>query len=150
MGSRGGLRGRHEGSDGGCPRGGGPVRPRGTAPHERGGTGSPPEVELCLAFIRDNYAHRYASAELARHARVSLSYVFRIFKRSTGFTPVHYRNFLRIEEAKRLLRSGAPSLEELARQVGFDDVRYFSRVFRKETGLSPGEFRKRSSGTNRG
>jgi len=112
----------------------------------RPGWRSSPKFDVCLGYIHANYARSTSISKLATRARISPSYMFRTFKRGTGFTPVQYRNLLRIEEARRLLRNRALSVEEVARQVGFDDPRYFSRVFKKESGLSPREFRKQLGG----
>ena len=123
------------------------MRSRGTRPSPGRGRGS--VSDLCLGFVHDNYARSYSISELATLAQVSASYLFRVFKRRTGLTPVRYRNRIRIDEAKRLLRRGALGLEEVARRTGFDDTRYFGRVFKKETGLSPREFCDRSSSGSR-
>jgi len=120
------------------------VRSQGTRPRLVRGLGRGSVVDFCLGFVRDNYARNYSMSELATLAQISVSYMFRTFKRKTGLTPLRYRNRVRIDEAKRLLRDRALSLEQVARRVGFDDRKYFGRVFKKETGLSPREFCNRS------
>jgi AraC-like DNA-binding protein len=57
-------------------------------------------------------------------------------------TPIAYLNRYRITQAKRLLRETDQSITEIALTVGFSDSSYFSRVFRRETGLSPDAFRR--------
>ncbi len=106
-------------------------------------TESRKQVERCLTFIHENYARDFPVEALAETVSVSPSYLFRIFRRRMGATPVHYRNLVRVDKAKHLLLDRTLKLDEIAGRVGFEDVRYFARVFKKETGATPSEFRKR-------
>jgi len=85
---------------------------------------------------------REAAARLARAAYVSPSYLFRVFRKMMGVSPMHYRNLVRVDKAKLLLLERALTVEDVASRVGFEDVKYFARVFKKETGTSPSEFRR--------
>jgi AraC-like DNA-binding protein len=76
---------------------------------------------------------------------VSASYLFRVFRKRMGVTPMHYRNMVRVDRAKLLLLDRSLILEDIASRVGFEDVKYFSRVFKRETSLSPSGFRDRNS-----
>ena len=72
-------------------------------------------------------------------------HIRRVFRQDTGLTPTAYLTKFRLEHAKNLLRSPvspAYSIREIAQRSGFDDPDYFCRLFHKETGLSPREFRK--------
>jgi len=64
-----------------------------------------------------------------------------VFNRELGLSPWDYLNRYRIYQAKELLRRTSDSIRAIARQVGFKDQAYFSRVFRKVTGVSPKAFR---------
>jgi transcriptional regulator GlxA family with amidase domain len=66
----------------------------------------------------------------------------RRFKAATGTTPINYVQNLRIEEAKRLLETGGASFEDIAGEVGYDNLAFFRRVFRSRTGLTPGQYRR--------
>lgn len=69
----------------------------------------------------------------------------RCFKEDFGITPLEYLLQLRLRQAKRLLRMMPVwSVEEIARQCGFEDPFYFSRVFKKEEGVSPRQFRRQT------
>lgn len=82
---------------------------------------------------------------LCRKAFMSDTYFRRLFTSIYGQTPLHYLNRLRIEHAKALLREGSCSVAEVAAGSGFSDPKYFSTVFRAQTGQSPSVFRKESS-----
>ena len=101
------------------------------------------QVERCLSYIQEHFTGDFGIETLAQTISVSPSYLFRIFKRKMRVTPMHYRNRVRIDKARLLLLDRRFTVEEIAEHVGFDGARYFSRVFKKETGLSPSEFRKK-------
>jgi AraC-like DNA-binding protein len=61
-----------------------------------------------------------------------------------GISPMQYVQHLRLEEAKRLLRSTDLPIAEIAEQVGFADALYFSRLIHRESGVSPSLFRQRA------
>ena len=103
------------------------------------------QVERCLSYIHENYAHDFPVEALAKTAYVSPSYLFRIFRRKMGVTPMHYRNMVRVEKAKLLLLQRALTMEDISERVGFEDVKYFSRVFKKQIGTSPSEFRRQNA-----
>jgi AraC-like DNA-binding protein len=101
-------------------------------------------VNRCLNFIHENYTKDFNISTMAHALYVSDSYLFRSFKKKMGITPMHYRNKLRIEKSKLLLCQSDRRLDLIAEDVGFDDVKYFSRLFKKATGLTPGAFRKQN------
>ena len=71
----------------------------------------------------------------------SEDYLSRVFSRELSLSPWDYLNRYRIQRAKELLHRTNDSIRSIAHQVGFKDQAYFSRVFRKQTGSSPNEFR---------
>ena len=74
---------------------------------------------------------------------LNTSYLSSLFKKETGVTLTDYVNQNRISTAKRLLKSTTLSIQAVAAAVGIPDIHYFTRLFRRETGLSPREYRKR-------
>ncbi len=96
----------------------------------------------CLHYIHDHYLGDLNIGKLSSLAYVSPSYLNRIFKKQLGISPMHYVNYCRIENAKRLLRSSSYSITEIASNSGIKDQKYFSRIFRKFSGQSPSEYRK--------
>lgn len=71
----------------------------------------------------------------------SYAHICRLFKQRHGITPLGYVNALRIERAKGLLADTTQSVSEVAARLGFDNLAYFSRLFRKRTGQAPSAFR---------
>lgn len=78
----------------------------------------------------------------AGHIGVSVEYLGRIFKRSTGMTVSKYITNLRIERACILLANTGDSIESIAYASGYSDPSYFSRAFRRNTGMTPGDYRR--------
>ena len=79
--------------------------------------------------------------QIAKYAGVAPEYLCREFKRATGYTPIVYRDIQRIVAAKRMLRFSERSIKEIAELLGFADVYYFSRVFKKFASIPPGKYR---------
>jgi signal transduction histidine kinase/DNA-binding LacI/PurR family transcriptional regulator/AraC-like DNA-binding protein len=99
-------------------------------------------VKRAVAYLHQNYARSLARWEIANAIGVSKDYLSRVFHRELGLSPWDYLNRYRIEQAKQLLCHTNGTIRAIAAQVGFKDQLYFSRVFRKLTGLSPSAFRK--------
>ncbi|RSO11657.1 AraC family transcriptional regulator [Streptomyces sp. WAC 06783] len=77
---------------------------------------------------------------------VSVGHLTELVKRSTGRTPGRLIRHAQTVEAKRLLSGSRLTVAQVARRVGFADPAYFCRFFRRETGLSPGDFRRAAGG----
>ena len=103
------------------------------------------EAELADAvevYLKENYRNPYSLERLAASFRCKPAYLLRLYKRTKGSTPTQDLIRLRIEKAKRLL-VGHPHMEikQVAAAVGYEDALYFSRLFKKETGLNPSAFK---------
>ena len=101
-------------------------------------------VKRAVAYLHQNYNRPLARWEIANAVGASEDYLTRVFHRELGLSPWDYLNRYRVEQAKQLLRRTNSTIGIIASQVGFKDPLYFSRVFRKVTGLSPSAFRKSS------
>lgn len=102
---------------------------------------------LLIHQAREYIVHHYADSELslnvvAAHVNLSPSHFSTIFSRETGETFIEYLTRIRIEKAKELLKTTGLKSFEIADRVGYGDPHYFSTVFKKNTGLSPIEFRQ--------
>jgi AraC-like DNA-binding protein len=109
---------------------------------QRGGLSTPALMRVC-AFVEENLGAHLTLNALAGAACMSCFHFARMFRVSTGDSPVTYVNQRRIDRAKMLLESGGKTLSEIAAELGFCDHSHFTRVFRKVTTLLPSEYVKR-------
>ena len=94
-----------------------------------------------LDFMQQRLAQPVGLAELARAARLSPAHLSSLFREQMGLPPVAYHTHLRIRRACHLLESTTLTIAETAHASGYDDPYHFSRVFRRETGVSPRHYR---------
>ena len=99
-------------------------------------------MQKMLSFIRSRYASSLTLDDIAASASVSRSEASRCFQAYLNQSPVAYLLSYRLEKAKQLLASGSGTIEEISRLCGFRSSGYFCRMFRKHTGLTPGQYRK--------
>ncbi len=99
-------------------------------------------VRDAMNYISAHFASPLTLQEVADHLHLNPSYFSRIFNQSFGSTFKGYLTQVRIEEAKRLLANTDYSLLDIAVAVGFDNQSYFTSVFKKYTGMTPGQYRK--------
>lgn len=99
-------------------------------------------VRKAMAFVQQHFHEPISRQDLARHVGMSEDYLTYCFRQELGMTPIAFLNRYRITQAKRLLKETDRTITEIALDVGFSDSGYFSRVFRREVGLSPEAFRR--------
>jgi AraC-like DNA-binding protein len=92
-------------------------------------------------YIREHYEEPLSRELLAERVALSPSYFSIVFKRHTGCTPMQFITQVRLEKARQMLRETNKPVAEIAREVGFRDPLYFTRVFSQEVGMSPREYR---------
>ncbi|MFZ2362665.1 MAG: substrate-binding domain-containing protein [Anaerolineae bacterium] len=103
-------------------------------------------VRKAMAYVQQNYQESLSRQDLARYVGMSDDYLTYCFRQELGMTPIAYLNRYRITQAKRLLKESDRTITQIALEVGFSDSGYFSRVFRREAGMSPDAFRRRERG----
>ncbi|WP_054027767.1 response regulator transcription factor [Bacillus sp. FJAT-28004] len=115
----------------------------------RGAASSNPNMTQLLQFIRENYAEPLSLTEIAKHFHFNPSYLSSYFTahNKEGFS--EYLNKIRVEKAAELLQQDAASISEISGMVGYSDHSYFTKVFKKLTGLSPSHYRKQYMGKKR-
>lgn len=94
-------------------------------------------------YIDENYQKSITVSEVARKVGVSLSYLSRIYKEVTGNTLINRINLKKIEKAKDYLDNTSMKIYEIAEILGFENTTYFSYFFKKNTGMSPKEYKER-------
>lgn len=90
-----------------------------------------------LNIIGENTSSNIPVNKLAYEAGLSPSYFRLLFKNFTGYTPLQYQNYIRINRAQDLLSTGSFTVTEVANMIGIYDIYYFSRLFKSITGTSP-------------
>ncbi len=102
-------------------------------------------MDLAAQYFNDHYNSGISIQEYARSRGMSISWFIRNFKGYTGVTPMQYILSIRITNAQVLLESTTYTVTEIGRIVGYENPLYFSRIFHKQKGFSPSEYRKNSS-----
>ena len=97
--------------------------------------------KLILTYIEENYMEKISLYDIAQIAHMSEKYFSRFFKDNFGMTFVEYVNRVRLEKAAVLLKNTDDSVTEVAMQVGYANISYFIRSFKKAFGVSPHKFR---------
>ena len=100
-------------------------------------------INRALQFIDKNFSRPLSLDEVSRESGISKYHFTRIFKGVTGITFKTYHNKKRIEAAKDLLKNHEMLISDICYLLGFNDVSYFNRVFRKYEGATPSLYKKR-------
>ena len=98
-------------------------------------------VYKVMEYVKANFAKKISLDDIARHVYLSRSYLSSIFKEETGQSLFSYINQVRIEKSKLYLLDNAVGLVDVAALCGFEDQSYFTKVFKKATGVSPKKYR---------
>lgn len=115
---------------------------RTVAPPRRDQTRQDLIVRQAIFYLAEYYASPIAVADVASSLNVSYRHLARIFRQVTGVTIIEKLNDIRINQAKILLKSTDKTIKEIARQVGFENEFYFTKLFGKASFTSPSGFRK--------
>ena len=92
-------------------------------------------------FIHDNQHDEFLLKDIAQESHMSAFYLQRIFKKVFGYSPSEYLEQLRMNEAIEKLKDGM-SVKEVCFAIGYNDVSYFCRRFKKNLGITPKQFQK--------
>ena len=95
-----------------------------------------------VVYIHENYSKELSVSMLAEMEELSESYYRYCFKNVTGVTPMQYIIDRRMDAAASMLEKSGMKLNEISEAVGYTDAYYFSRLFKKKFGISPGKYRK--------
>lgn len=106
-------------------------------------------VEQVLHYIRVTSPGDVTLADAAKYVHMNPSYLSQLFKQEMKTNFVDYVTNLRITEAKRLLTGTSLRISEVACRLGYNDIAYFSNMFRKLVGISPSEYRKEQANSSK-
>ncbi|HTP59437.1 MAG TPA: AraC family transcriptional regulator, partial [Spirochaetia bacterium] len=101
-------------------------------------------VRRAVHYIEENFGRDLPLEEVAKSVGLSPSYFSSCFKKETGRNVVEYITEYRVEKAIEMLCSTNLNTSEVAYQVGFNDPKYFARIFKKSVGVTPSLYRKYS------
>lgn len=107
------------------------------------GQASNPILETAKEYISEHLAEEVSLPAVAAKTGVTAAYLSSLFSKKLGISFTDYLNKVRIDCACDYMNDAAMKVYEIAFKVGFHDEKYFSKVFRKVTGMSPSEYRKK-------
>lgn len=98
-------------------------------------------IDYVVRYMRENVVQKISIEELCKLACMSKATLYRMFKRELGMGPNEFLTLERIKIAKKIIRETNASINQIAFEVGFEDVNYFCRTFRKVEHISPTQYR---------
>jgi AraC-like DNA-binding protein len=96
-------------------------------------------------YIDQHYAKPLTVSDLCKSAFLSDGHLRQLFRKNLNISPMNYIQKVRLEKAKELLVGTVEPVSQIARKVGFEDVSYFSRIFRRQELMTPVQYRKNMS-----
>lgn len=99
-------------------------------------------IKVAKQYISDNYYKALTLDIVSKEIGFNATYFSSMFKKETKMNFLDYLKKIRVENAKNLLLNTDQTVEDISYAVGYSDIKYFSRLFKKLTGLTPTEFRK--------
>jgi transcriptional regulator GlxA family with amidase domain len=99
-------------------------------------------VRTCEEWLGKHFREHNAIKQVVDFAGIPERTLKRRFKTATGTTLINYLQNLRVEEAKRLLETGSLPVDEISAEVSYEDASFFRRLFKRRTGLTPGQYRR--------
>ena len=99
-------------------------------------------IKSSLLYMENNFQKSVSLDEICQKEGLSKYYFCRMFKEAVGQSPIEYLNLLRINKAAELLKSGSYNVSEAAEMCGFNNINYFSKVFKKYKNTLPSSIKK--------
>ena len=99
-------------------------------------------VKSIIDYIHTHYESQITLDILAAYFHLSREHLCRLFKKMTRMSPIEYLNFYRISTSTRLLRETDHEISDIALEIGFNNISYFNRTFKRYMHVTPGEYRK--------
>ena len=105
------------------------------------------QIERAVAYFNENYNTKISIDDYAESLHISTNWFIHNFKQYAGMSPAQYILSLRMVNAQSLLERTTYNIKEISEIVGYENPLYFSRVFKKEIGKSPAQYRKEMTPT---
>ena len=102
------------------------------------------KIEKARLIIRENIGTTLSPEELATSVNMSYTWFRRMFRQYTGLAPAQYMSQVKMQKAKELLTVSNKPIKEIALELGFESIDYFSTSFKRYVHMTPGDFRNRS------
>lgn len=99
-------------------------------------------VEIAREYINEHYFENLTLNEVSERAGITAGYLSTLFSQQMNCSFIDYLNEVRIEHARSYLQQNYFKTYEIAYKVGYNDNKYFSKVFKKITGMSPSEYKR--------
>jgi len=106
-------------------------------------------VKAAVEFIDLNYDQQIKLADIANEVNLSVSRISHLFKEQMNLTPIEYLTEVRINHAKKLLKTNKITWQQIAFETGFSSENYFARTFKNKTGKTPKQFQENSTLRNK-
>ena len=103
------------------------------------------KMKLILKYLENHYMERITIADVSAEVGLSQSHFMKYFKNTMGTSFIEYLNEYRLTMASRLLISSESSILAIAEEVGYENLSYFNRTFKKRFGMTPRDYRKQST-----
>ena len=102
-------------------------------------------LSIAKQYIKDHFTEEISLTDVATEVGLTPSYLSNLLKKDTGKSYSEYLINLRIEKAKHLIKTTDYKMYEISEMVGYPNTFYFTRLFKRETGMTPGEFKKQEN-----
>jgi len=103
-----------------------------------------PKVRKCIRYISKHYLQPITKGSVSEQLDISPDYLAKLFQKDVGVPFVYYLNSVRVDKARGLLANSSLSLLDIMEKSGFGTIQHFFKQFKKHTGSTPNEYRKRA------
>lgn len=101
-------------------------------------------VQQAITYIHEHVGQGLSLQQVARHVHMNSNYFSELFKRETGKNYIEYVTEVKMQKAMMMLSETPAKISEVANEVGYEDMKYFNKLFKKFTGVTPSEYRAKS------
>ena len=99
-------------------------------------------IKKSLQFVENNYSNKLSISEMVNSVGLNKNYFSTFFRENIGVTPQQYTIKYRINKACELMSNQGLTIGDISRSVGYDDTLGFSKIFKKEKGISSAKYRE--------